>query len=102
MLALLADPTAAAATGWLPFIEKVGIPVALAAAVLWWCLTRLDQRLKEQTAADLERTKALTELVGEVRAVKHEVQELREDVERVREVTGRHHIPPELRAKKEG
>lgn len=85
---------------WLTFVERVGLPVALAAALLYWFATRLEKRLEEQTAADREQTKALVEVGAALRSLKEEVAEVREDIGEVRETTGKHIVPPEFRGKK--
>lgn len=87
---LAADP--AAASAWLPFVERVGIPVAMAGALLWWALTRLEKRLEEFPTAMRENTKATVEFTAEIRALREQLGEVARDVDALRENTGQHRL----------
>lgn len=85
---LAADPTAAGAGAWLPFIRDVGIPVAMAAAILWWALTRLERRLDRVEGAFVENTKATNACATEVKELRSSVKELGSQMTELRDVSG--------------
>lgn len=100
------------ATALLAVTKDVGIPVAGAAAIIYWFATRLERllneilgALKDNTKATVDFTASQREHTGALQALKGQVAEVERDVERVevqlRENTGKHIVPLELR-KKEG
>jgi hypothetical protein len=101
------------ATALLAVTKDVGIPVAGAAAIIYWFATRLERLLNEILSALKDNTKATVEFTASQRehtvalqALKGQVAEVERDVEALTrgENTGPHRVPLELRAggKKEG
>jgi hypothetical protein len=97
---------------WWAAIRDVAIPVLGAGAIIYWFATRLEKKLDEILAALRDNTKATVDYTAASRehtsalvALKGQVAEVERDVERVevtlRENTGKHIVPLELR-KKEG
>jgi hypothetical protein len=109
---------AAAADGspwWWSAIRDVAIPVLGAGAIIYWFATRLEKKLDEILAALRDNTKATVDYTAASRehtaalqALKGQVAEVERDVEglagSLRENTGKHIVPMELRAggKKDG
>lgn len=111
---------------WVALIKDVGVPVVGAGAILYWAGTQLLAVLKDGIAAVRENTKATVDFTSSQRehtasmvalkaevttalaALKGQVAEVERDVEglagSLRETTGKHIVPLELRAggKKEG
>lgn len=107
MLTLLLFVDPAAASAWLPFVEKIGLPVFIAGTMLVWFALRLEKKLDAQTAADLKNAEEVAGFRAELKEFRKELEDVAEDVEDIqRDVTGKHIVPPELRAasggKKEG
>ena len=67
----------------------------MAAAILWWALTRLERKLDEFPTAMRENTKATSDFTSALRELKGEVSEVARDVEALRDNTGQHRIRKE-------
>jgi hypothetical protein len=117
LLLVATDGLPSWATALLAITKDVGIPVAGAAAIIYWFATRLERLLNEILAALRDNTKATVDFTASQRehtasilALKGQVAEVERDVEGLAgtlraEVTGPHRVPPELRmagGKKEG